>query len=126
MGWTSLPNTPNAAHFNGNTHSGRLCAVLGHALGGWKRSESSNGSLLLKRRRPWIISSSNKIVAAALLGLRRVCRWRKAEVRAKDERLEILTACYPLEQRQGLTPIDCKMVQLHERALRILKRPDSV
>ena len=32
-GWTSPSCTPIAAHYNGNTRSGRRCALLGHALG---------------------------------------------------------------------------------------------
>ena len=46
VGWTSLPLTPDAAHFAWNTRSGRSRAAFGHALGG---SGSGSGSLSLIR-----------------------------------------------------------------------------
>ena len=46
VGWTSLPLTPDAAHFAWNTRSGRSHAAFGHALGG---SGSGSGSLSLIR-----------------------------------------------------------------------------
>ena len=46
VGWTSLPLTPDSAHFASNARSGRSRAAFGHALGG---SGSGSGSLSLIR-----------------------------------------------------------------------------
>jgi hypothetical protein len=46
VGWTSLPLTPDSAHFASNARSGRSRAAFGQALGG---SGSGSGSLSLIR-----------------------------------------------------------------------------
>jgi hypothetical protein len=55
---------PNAAHFNGNTRSGRWRVSLGHALG---ESEMLNllyiAGSFAKTRCPWFLSPSNKTLA---------------------------------------------------------------
>jgi hypothetical protein len=53
VGWTSLLNARIAAHFNGNTRSGRGRVVLGHALGEFENARvASHRSLLYEDALP--------------------------------------------------------------------------
>jgi hypothetical protein len=51
-GWTSRPLTPKAAHFTGNTHSGRWRATLDHALVEKSESLSCPSRRHISRRFP--------------------------------------------------------------------------
>ena len=66
VGWTSLPCTPIAAHFHGNTRSGRRCAPLGHALDKLKNVNRVHIARSFDNTRGlWFISPLNETLALA-------------------------------------------------------------
>src|SRR6516162_8611987 len=66
VGWTSLLQAPNAAHFHGNTRSGRGRAAPGHALGESELLPSPHiARSLTMTRCPWFLSPSNQTLSTA-------------------------------------------------------------
>jgi hypothetical protein len=113
VGWTSRPHTPNAAHFHGNTRSGRGRAGLGHALGEWDCNELSNGSLLIEEALPVDHQLLEQGVSRSAVPVEDRLTLAEAWGSCWRRTARILHGLRRLGQHMGITLIDKKMVQLH-------------